>query len=519
MRNWLGQNALLILFALCKLGLHLFANTRYGFHRDEFLYLAQGKHPAWGYIEVPPFVSWMAGLAWLGDAELWLVRLLPTIAGVIAVVLIGWTVRRLGGSAWAQALAMMGPLIAPAFLRTHMLFQPVAFNQLWWLVAAVLVVELIRSQRAACWYGLAVVAGLGMLTKYSIAFWLIGLAGGLLLSPQRKKWLNTPHPWLAALLALLLWLPNLWWQVQHRWPVLAHMEELRRTQLAYVKPVDFLSGQVLMLFAAFLIAFPGLLYLLFGRRARPYRPLGIAFLLMLTTILALSGKAYYSLGGYLILFAFGGLVLDQWLPSPRWKGLFAAALIAISSVVLPYALPVLPLDRMVDYGDYMTDHFGLSGPLVWEDGRQYALPQDYADMCGWDEMAERVGRLYQSLPEAVQDSCSIFGGSYGHAGALNYYGPEWDLPEALSFNGSFVLWAPQRVDFTWQIIVEDRKYDSPQPYFLHERLVDSVRHPLARDPGYIYLRHHPRIPVDSAWHILLEQARKRYEGLGEAKRF
>jgi len=513
MRPWFERNALLLFFALFKLGLHLFANTRYGFHRDEYLYLAQGKHLAWGYIEVPPFIGWLAGLAWLGGAELWLVRLFPTLVGVVTVLLIGWTVRRLGGPVWAQALAMMGPLIAPALLRAHMLFQPVAFNQLWWLVAAVLVVQLIRTQQAAYWYGLGAAAGLGMLTKYSIAFWLFGLIGGLALSPQRKRWLFSPHPYLAVWVALFLWLPNLWWQVQHRWPVLAHMEELRRTQLVNVEAAGFLVGQALMLFAASLIALPGLWYLLFSRPARPYRPLGIAFLIMLAVLTALSGKVYYSLGGYLILFVFGGLALNQWLPSPRWKGLFAAALVAFSLVVLPYALPVLPLNKMVDYGAFMRKHFGLSGPLVWEDGRLYDLPQDYADMCGWEEMAEKVGRLYQSLPEAVQDSCSIFGGSYGHAGALNYYGAEWGIPKAQSFNGSFVLWLPQRVNFTCQIIVEDRKYDSPQPYFQYESLVDSVRHPFARDPGYIYLRRHPRVNVDSAWHSLVVQARKRYQGI------
>ncbi len=510
MPSWFHKNGLLLLFAFLKLALHLSANTRYGFHRDEYLYLAQGRHLDWGYIEVPPLIGWLAGLAWLGGAELWLVRLLPTLAGVAAVVGIGLAVRRLGGGGWAQGLAMLGPLIAPAFLRTHMLFQPVAFNQLWWLVAGLMMMELVRTQRAAYWYGLGVVIGLGMFTKYAIAFWILGLLVGFLLSPHRKAWLNSPHPYLAGLLALVIWLPNLLRQAAHRWPVWAHMEELRRTQLVNVEPADFLLGQPLMLFAASFIALPGLLALLNSRWAAPYRFLGIAFLLMLGILLALSGKVYYSLGGYLVLFVFGGLALDRWLRKNVWKGLFAGVLVLLSLVVLPYALPVLTLEKMVDYGRLMKDRFGLDGPLVWEDGELHSLPQDYADMCGWDEMAAKVGRLYQSLPEAVRDSCSIFGGSYGHAGALNYYGHRWGLPEALSFNGSFVLWAPERVDFTWQIIVEDSKYETPQPYFERETLVDSVTHPLTRDPGFIYLRSRPSVQVDSAWQSLLDQARARY---------
>ena len=134
----------------------------------------------------------------------------------------------------------------------------------------------------------------------------------------------------------------------------------------------------------------------------------------------------------------------------------------------------------------------------------YTIPQDYADMHGWDEMARKVIDLYLSLPEEDQKACMLYGGSYGHAGAINYFGRELGLPEAFSFNSSYKLWLREDYSFSKQIQVEDNK-QGPSQYFETMILVDSTENRLARDPGYIYFKEAPKIDVEAAWKGLVKE--------------
>ena len=165
---------------------------------------------------------------------------------------------------------------------------------------------------------------------------------------------------------------------------------------------------------------------------------------------------------------------------------------------MPYAIPVLSIEKMESYCTWMMDNLGFSGPNRWEDGRIYPLPQDYADMHGWEEMAQKVSKLYHSLPPETKDSCHIYGGSYSHAGTLNYYAKKYDLPEVHSMVGSFMFWAPEELHFTNQIMVDDVRHTS-STYFHSIPLVDSIEHQFAREPGYIYYRTDPKIDLVEGW--------------------
>lgn len=498
MTQFLRSYRIPLLFAGIKLMAHLLTNTNYGLHRDEYLYLELGRHLGWGYMEIPPMLAWIAGLVNSMGAEVWLVRLMSTLAGTAMIFLVGWMAKRLGGSEWAQALACLGFFLAPAFLRGSALFMPVVFNQLMWVVSAILFVELARTQNQRIWLGIGIVAGLGILTKYSIAFLYFGFLVGILATSHRK-WLLKPQPYLALGIALLIALPNVLWQFQHKLPILAHMDELARTQLVNVDPISFFLMQLLMLFYGAIVMVAGLVYLFRAKRMKPYRFIGIATLTTVLLIAAMSGKHYYTLGAYPILLSFGGLGLDYWIRQSGWKWTLSGLMVFGSLSLLPYSLFLLPLDQMKAYSAYMSDNFGLKEPLRWENGQYYDLPQDYADMFGWDEMAQKVIDLYHSLPEEERKGVMIQGGSYGHAGAINYFGKEHGLPEAVSFNGSYMIWAPDAIpNFKTQILVDDRKHYTSQ-YFESLVLVDSVTHPFARDPGYIYYRTKPKIDLQEAW--------------------
>jgi len=399
-----------------KLFLHFLTNTRYGLHRDAYLYLSYAEHPGWGYMEGPPFMAVLSVLSyWLGGSD-FAVRLFPALAGCVILCAMAYLIRRLGGGVWALFIASTAFLFAPAYLRGNTLFQPVSFNQMWWTLLAIQVSLLVHTGRRRHWYWAGGIFGLGLLTKYSIAFY--GLA--LLVPVLILRWQNlgSKHLYLAAALALLLFSPNLLWQVQHDWPLLAHMEELRRTQLVNVSLGRFLLMQPLMLFGGMVTALAGLIY---SFRQKASSVLGIAYLITLALLLLLSGKPYYLLGAYPALFVLGGLALERGLRQKAARRAYVIASAVLSLVLLPYSLPVLSLPQMEKYSAYMDRTLGLSAPLIWEDGQRYTIPQDYADMHGWDEMAERVAKVYHSLPDSLQENCLLLGGSYGHAGTINHH--------------------------------------------------------------------------------------------------
>jgi len=491
-------DCIILSLVAAKLLLHLFTNANYGLHRDEYLYLDQGNHLAWGYMEVPPFIGFLAFLLHGLGASPFLVRLLPTLAGVLSIFLIGRATRQLGGDPWAVAFAGLAFLMAPALLRGNSLFQPVPFNQFFWLLSAYWLVQLIRSEDHRYWWALGATAGLGVLNKYTIGLYLLALFVGILASPQRR-WLKTPHPYIGLGIALLLAAPHLLWQYAHNFPALSHLEELREEQLVNVRPLNFLLEQLLFFQAGTLVWGAGLVYLLFSKRAAPYRPLGLASLLTVGLLLLLRGKAYYTIGSYTILLVFGGLALERYLKRKVWKWTIAALLTLGTLPLLPLSLYLLPNAELERYCHYLVTQIGLDAPMRWEDGKVYALPQDYADMNGWEEVAADIAEAYHDLDPEEQDNCLVFGGSYGHAGAINYYRSKYGLPkECYSMNSSYKIWIPREVDFDCMLLATDVRLDESD-WFEEVQLLDSIDNPYARDPGYIYLRRQPKTDLREVW--------------------
>ena len=226
-------------------------------------------------------------------------------------------------------------------------------------------------------YAIGVTIGIGMLTKYTMAFLVVGLVAGLLLTKSRK-WLGKKEPHLAAVIALIIFLPNLLWQFNHNWPVVNHMQELKETQLTNVQPAFFIGMQFLMLFTASLLWVPGV-FALFGKKLKTFRLIGWMFAGLVALLLVLSGKPYYTLGIYPVLIAAGAVWWEstiRGMPSVRYVLPVVVLLFALP--IIPYGLPVFNIETMKAYCSWMADNGGLSAPLIWEDGVQRPLPQDYA---------------------------------------------------------------------------------------------------------------------------------------------
>ena len=498
---WKGLLAL----ASLKLLVHLYAHNIYGLHRDEYLYVAEGEHLSWGYMEVPPMIAILAKTATtLFGNTTFAVRFFPMLIGAISVFLVGMLARQLGGKKMAQLVAAGAFLFSPAYLGSNNLFQPVSFNQFCWLLSAYWVVKIIRSGEAKYWYFLGVTAGLGFLTKYSIVFFLLALASAFLLTPERRL-LRSKHPYLAVGLALLIASPNLYWQHSYNWPVIGHMDELARTQLVYMTPADFIFPQFLFHWSGSLVWLAGLWGLFRFPQLKSFRILAWAYLLLLLLLLALSGKAYYTLGTYSILMAAGGVVWEQWLKQRAW--LLLPVILLLNAPIIPYGLPLMSLEKMQRYCAYMAENFGISGPLRWEDGQTRSIPQDFADMHGWQELPEKVARLYHSLPPEMKAKTLVYGGGYGHAGVVNFHRDKYDLPECYSFNSSFRMWVPEDLSFEHQIQLDDNWQDS-SPYFEEVRFIDSIDHPLARDPGYLFFKTGATEDLRPVWREIVIELKK-----------
>jgi len=481
-KSWLKEYWIVLLFAMAKLLVHLLTATHYGFQRDAYLYLAQSQHLDWGFFSTPPltaFITHLHTLVW-GDSLL-AVRLLPALIGAISIFLVGWLIKELKGGPMALVIGLSAYFLSPAFLRPAALLQPTIFNHLFWLLAAVVVFRMIRKQDPKLILWMIPVLGLGWMAKYSIIFYGFALLAALIISRQRKL-LWSPYLPLALVGGLLVILPNLIWQYQHNWPVLSHMSELQETQLGNVLIKDFLFAQLFMHLPALPVWLGGLIWLIFNRKHRDFRIFAWAFMLTLMLIILLKGKFYYTIAAYTILVVFGALAWEQWAArSSRFLAYLVLFLMLSNGLfVLPFSLPVYKPDRMVEY-DQKILSLGMDMMLKWEDGKVHDLPQDYADMVGWDELGGKVWAFYESLEDSIKTKILVYGEFYGCAGAMDYYRPHNQCPEVHSFNDAYMEWIPRYPEMEHMIYVgySDRV---PQ-YFQEIELVGRVEHPHFREKG------------------------------------
>ncbi|HVZ97944.1 MAG TPA: glycosyltransferase family 39 protein [Chitinophagaceae bacterium] len=482
-------NILIYPLAIIKFILpYLLQSSIYEPHRDEFLYLAEGHHLAWGYLEIPPVLSFFAWLTHLlGDGMFW-VKFWPDLFGTLTFIIAAKAVQKIGGGAIATFLVFL-PFIFGAYLRLFFLFQPNTPEVFFWTLIAYSVLRYIQTQKSKFLYVLGISIGLGMLSKYSVAFFVVSILAGLLLTRQRSVFSNE-HLYYAAGIALLIFLPTLLWEYHHHFPVMVHMKELSRTQLQYVSPVSFLADQLLMNLPCVFIWLAGLYFVAFSFEGRKYRAFAWAYVFVIILLLVLHGKSYYSLGMYPILFAFGAYHLEKFSGnrSRAWRYRFFLIPILLGSLILPLVLPISKPEKLAHY--YQVMHFEKSGTLRWEDLQNHPLPQDFADMLGWEEMAQKAAAAYDSLNDTDKAHTFLFCDNYGEAGALNYYRYKYDLPEAHSDNGTFLYWMPKNIHIDNLLLVTDDTAEMQHPFvknFASATVVGSVTNKYAREKGSLII--------------------------------
>ncbi|MBS1653918.1 MAG: glycosyltransferase family 39 protein [Bacteroidetes bacterium] len=480
---------LLYILAIIRLVLpFILQNPYYQPHRDEFLYLAEGHHLAWGYMEIPPLLSVFAWLTDLFGGSMFWIKIWPALFGSFTFLIVGKIILSLGGRTFALFLGWL-PFAIDGYLRLFFLFQPNFLDVFFWTAMAFTLIRYTQTENNKWIYLFGISVGLGMMSKYSVAFYAISLLAGLLFTRQRKIFLNK-HFYIALVIALFIFLPNLLWQYNHRFPVIHHMNELQQEQLQYIHPSDFIISQFMMNFPCVYVWVAGVIGLIFSATYKSYRFIAWAWLFVVVLLMALQGKDYYALGAYPVLFAFGGVYLEK-ITTIKLKWTRYVMLIfslAFGLFSLPLTLPVAKPAQLAKY--YEKTGLNKTGSFKWEDLQMHPLPQDFADMIGWKEMAMKAGAVYNSLPEEERKRTAVYCRGYFSAGALNYYRKEAGLPEVISDNASFLLWMPDSVNINNLLLVGHSipgKDDKVFQQFSKMTVADSLNIPLFRENGMKFI--------------------------------
>ncbi|MGZ3812103.1 MAG: ArnT family glycosyltransferase [Mucilaginibacter sp.] len=482
-------SSFILIFVAIKVGLNMLAMSHFGFQRDELLHLALGDHLDWGFKEVPPFIALLAKISTTVFGEsVFATRVFSTLFSGLIIWFTGQIVIELGGRKFAITLACMALIFSPAFAASGYLFQPVVFDQLWWVLTAYLIIRYINTSAPIYIYLLGAVVGVGLLTKYTMAFFAIALILGLLITKQRRI-LWTRHVLIAVLIAFLIFLPNLIWQFQHHLPVVTHMKNLRSQQLEYIAPSDFIKQQLMVNGISLFIWLIGFGFLLFSIRLRKYQFLAFAFIIIFIFLLEMNGKAYYLFGAYPMLFATGGYGFERWLKARAYIMRTAVVLLFTlpNLMLFPLVLPFLPLEQTLATFRFVARNIpALRFAATWEDHKVHPLTQDYGDMFGWDEMTDKVAKAYYSLTPEQQKNTQIYADNYGEAGAVHHFGKKYHLPDVVSLNSSFTLWAPDNLNAHYIIYVDDQDGGNIKTFATYldsYTKIGEVESPYAREKG------------------------------------
>lgn len=491
------ENILLIILLLLKAGAFFAVDHGYDFHRDELLYLALGGHPDWGYWSNPPMIGWFAALSRLFSPEaVEMVRISSLLASMGTMWLAVRMAGMMGGGFFATSITGLAMLICPPYLRTMVMFQPVVFDIFFWTLGSYCLLAYLKTKENRWLLSFGATIGLGLLNKYLLFLYVAALLAGMLLTPERQLF-RRKTLYYAAGLALLIWLPNLIWQITHHFPVFHHMHELSEEQLTNVSPAGFIIGQLLSHLPFLVLILLGVVFF-FVKPGKPFRLLGWMVVFTELLLLVLHGKDYYAFGLMPMVLA-AGAVLLEYLTAGRLAGVIVrAGLLGFAFLtglyLSPFSVPFLPVEQMVVFCENVKQTTGLTKPMDWEDGKTHALPQDYADMQGWREIAGMVSSAWQQSDD--KEHTLIYAENYGQAGAIDWYGRQLGLPPVLSFSDAYLLWAPDKLDreVSTFIYVNDEMGEDVQAIFADITLVGELKMPYAREIGTrVYLCKAPRV--------------------------
>lgn len=463
---------------------YVLVNPYYELHRDEFLHLDLAKHLAFGFISVPPLTSVFSKIILLLGGSIFWVRFFPALFGALTIMFAWLITETLGGRTLSKIILSLA-LLFSVLLRLNILFQPNSFDIMIWTAIFWCLVNYVKTENEKWLWLLALCVSLGMYNKYSVAFMVAGLFAGLLLTEQRKIFLK-PIFWKAAALALILFLPNIVWQVMHDFPVLNHMRVLKETQLDNNSVAGFLQSQVKIFAGSLPVVITALIGLFSYREFRSYRFAGIAFLVTMLIFAVFKSKDYYALGLFPPVIAFGAVYLGN-ITKRRLKYSLVSAFVIFNLIlfasIFRLLMPVMSPEQILRN----SEMFEKMGMLRWEDGKNHPLPQDFADMTGWKEMADKAYEAYMMVPGNELENTIVHCDNYGQTGAVNYYN-RGRMKEAFALTTDYIYWITEVKPIKNVILVGDLPEPEILKLFREYRQTGKVENTYSREYGTgIYL--------------------------------
>jgi hypothetical protein len=498
-RAIVSDQRILVSLAIVTVVIHFLCNQGYGYFRDEFYAIACSKHLAWGYVDQPPFSEFVLALSGrLLGYSLFALRLLPAICGGCVAYLVGLIARELGGARFAQALAVTAFIVGGVYLAIDDYYSMNCFDHLFWALAIYLLVRILKGGDTRLWVLLGLVAGLGLENKYSMGFFGIGLIAGLALTPARKhfldKWL-----WVGGALAALIFLPHVLWEVHHHFPTADFIRNATLKKNLPMTPGAFLRECILLVHPFTLpIWVAGLAYVFFAREGRKFQALGWIFLAVLAILLSTHSKPYYFAPAFLMLLPAGGVAIDTFLTRRQWswpKPAYLIVLVLGGALTAPLVLPILPVETLIRFQAVI----GIKASSGERGEASHQLPQIFSDRFGWPEMVAQIAGIYNHLSPEDKADCVIGPSNYGEAGAIDFLGKQYGLPNAISSHNNYWYWGPGNKPGKVLLVIGGSKQD-------YDRLYEDVQqvatftNPYAQESGKpIFLCRKPRHTLQEAW--------------------
>jgi Dolichyl-phosphate-mannose-protein mannosyltransferase len=493
----LPQLATGIVIALCaaKLLLHLFTSVRnYGYFRDELYYLDMARHLDWGYVDAAPLVAVYAKIAlWLGGS-LAALRVIPALAGTGLVALTILLARELGANRYGQFLAGFVILLCPSILTMDSLMTMNAFEPLFWTACALIVARILRTGDSRLWLWFGVIAGLGLQNKHSTLSFGLAVTVALLLTQHRRGFARG-WIWIAGGIALVLFLPNIIWQIRHHFPTIEDLANVRREgKNVVLGPLAFVKEQIIDMHPILLpVWVAGLIWLL---RDRCWRVLGLTFVVFFLLMEVAHAKNYYVFPIYPMVFAAGAVAIELWM---RNRGAWAR--VVVIAVILVAAAPFIPMFTWMLSPERLLAYQTALGfkPAKAEVHHESLLMQPIADQFGWPELVRQVGGIYSSLPTDERANTGIWAGNYGEAGAVNLFGPQYGLPRAYSRHQNHWYWGPPPQAYHNLIVIQWSLDDVRDNCASYETFQHYDRFGMSEENAPIYLCRGVKFDVQKIW--------------------
>jgi Dolichyl-phosphate-mannose-protein mannosyltransferase len=482
-----ANNMALVGIALAVALIHLLTNGRYGFHRDEFQFLSDARHLDWGFVAYPPITPFVerVGLQLFGVSMVGL-RLFSVIAQALAIVVTGLMARELGGGRLAQVATALAVATSglPVFEGTE--FQYSSFDYLWWVLIAYCVIRLLKTEDPRWWIGVGVFVGMGLMTKYTILFFIAGILGGMVLSSTRRYFVSGWF-WGGVAVALLIFAPNFFWQARHGFVSADFLRHIHARDVRLGRANGFVKDQFVI--CANLATAPlwiaGVVNLL---RSERYRMLGWMYVIPFALFFVGKGRGYYLAAAYPMLLAMGAVVWERRVGTlrPVWR-----------RVVLGVGFTAMATYGVFIYAVIVP--LAADGPL-----KRFALKNngDLREELGWKEMVVMVSGIRDSLPAEQRSNVGVFTANYGEQGAVEILGPAYGLPMPISRTNSAWLRGYPAVPPTTLIVLGLSKA-SADKMFTDCRLVGRIDNPEGVDNeergGSVFVCGAPRLPWPEFW--------------------